>query len=760
MRELNLLADIAQHLSPYQLDLPECNNPPQSSLSSPPPTPIPLPSPTSSIEPSINTLENSTENKDADSKGKAIVTEQLIIQSFDDIIEKSQQIDKNEELQPQQSPQNAKENLQQEDIHDYAHEPKLNVAAIFNSSPESLMKDQNQQQNNPPVKDADVNPSNNKTNSTSLEQILEESIKSVTSPFNPNNECNTSKTTQPQPQNESKIPLLISNVESLNHLQSNSLTGNIGSKSDGNGDSDAAKNSKQNLNERKSNQIDSENVFFMNKSTNETKDVTEENASDNTTSRLISTVESSLICGDLSNISTDMGMTNNNPVTTLMNADLSDISLESELSKHLPEIAEPSPVVTDMSDNSNESDVSKGFVINSTHHSTSGALESNDIPVMSLPDLPLVMPPIPPPPPLPPSQQTSISMLSSTTPQLDNDYNPLDATLNTPIKQPSLPTGDVCSAESRGDLVTPLKFSLQTELESDNSPLKSTLEPESDSNVTKFLDLILNKTVTDAESETRDKIIKELNALTSDTSATETVESIQKDDIEVDSQILHSNATEDDAGAEKNKNKVQNHGEEIKFLDAATDKLSKDEKVSKEKCNDVSMKDDSQNSFEENSEINHKQLDKPTHGDESVKKDTERSVERNEKQKQAHKKDILIPEIPEISPPKVNSIKESTTTTTTTTASINTELISTTTSSSETSNAKLKISPVKQTFNIKCRVRLKRLNITDHCKRNKKETWMAIPITKPDESETASNDPTNCDNSKNDATTLLRKSLV
>lgn len=71
---------------------------------------------------------------------------------------------------------------------------------------------------------------------------------------------------------------------------------------------------------------------------------------------------------------------------------------------------------------------------------------------------------------------------------------------------------------------------------------------------------------------------------------------------------------------------------------------------------------------------------------------------------------------------------------------------------------KIKAAAIKQTFKIKCRVRLKRLNIEEQSKSSKKKTWMAIPITKPEEPEKSANnnDMNNCDN-MTETKSLLKK---
>ncbi|KNC21466.1 hypothetical protein FF38_11938, partial [Lucilia cuprina] len=670
MRELNLLADIAQHLSPYQLDLPETNK-------------TPTPPPANLTEPAATEV----------AKEKVTVTEHIILPTtFDNLLEKTQtQLDVNEQQQqtattstPSPPPS-------------YAHEPKLNLAANYNSSPKAITLPQ-QENNTPLIENIEQTaplPSNDSANTKkideTLEQILEESIsvlKSVTSPANLLNESPATPakaqtpppSPAPQPISATTIPILISNVKSLNHFEEQQ-------------EKDNSENTIQHLT-TKTAEI-KENVVLK-----KTKDRIQD-ATDPTllSSTILNNSETSLLnadAGDLSNISSEASdmLPQALKVPSLMAADLSDISLESEISKHLPDIAEPSPVVTDMSDNSNESNISKDFNLNNNSTTTTTMAA-----VMSLPDLPLEMPIV----------ATTNLPGDTHLDSMESNFQNLNSTLNTPTKlMGSTQQQQQLTQSHNNDLNTPLKFPLQPDLENEATttlPLKNVLEPEADNNVTKFLDLILNKTVTDAESETRDKIIKELNALTADSTATAS----EASESACNEEITATSPLEVEATAEKSL-ELENTEETNKTLDlAAIAELEKEEQQQPIKKN-ISM--DSQQTKEVNMEN---------------AKETPASANNED-----------------LNPPKENPKEEMN------------PLAKPLTKSSFSS-------PLKQTFNIKCRVRLKRLNIDEHCKRSKKETWMAIPLTKTEEvaeKSSNNNEMKNCDNMTMSLTTETTTSVI
>ncbi|KAM7355086.1 uncharacterized protein ACRADG_001297 isoform 5-T6 [Cochliomyia hominivorax] len=699
MRELNLLADIAQHLSPYQLDLPENNTNTNTNINinnintnNKPPLISPLPN---QMDDNFNkkfiqtSSSTSTHDEEGVRKDKVTVTEHLIImQSIDNLLEKPRTTTTTPTTDHEQHEQASA---------CYASEPKLNIAAIINSSPTNHTNLLQNSENNLTIEtnleetSAPAEPSPeeilkaNIPNDEALEQILEESIsvlKSVASPFQQLNENETvGETDNGKPvehhHTTTTIPLLISNVESLNHFEKTET------------EMPQSNKNKDEINNKRTKDV-------MEEQKQENKEDEEQNG--HMCSSLISAVvESSMInTGDLCNISVETEITNALKVPApLMPADLSDISLESEMSKHLPDIAEPSPVVTDMSDNSNASDVSKTFGLDSNNADLITNQTSTDI---TLPVLPLEMPNIP-------AAHTVAAVAIAANGSHETSF---DSTLNTPTKlSHNLNREDVLRAQNlTNDLNTPLKFPLTDELTGDNTK-NSLVDPEADNNVTKFLDLILNKTVTDAESETRDKIIKELNALTADTTianSTETVES---------NKLLETPINEEDKSEsleskriESEENKSKKH-EEQSNLETALEEPQETKEI-----------EDNKNKTES---LENKELNPP-------KEITQDSI----------------------------SLEKSLTTEINGKLDINTPL-------------KMKITAIKQTFNIKCRVRLKRLNIAEHCK-TKKETWIAIPLTtgtaiattKSHETEINNLNIKNCDNSMMDASTtsLIKKSCL
>ncbi|XP_065362219.1 mucin-2-like [Calliphora vicina] len=736
MRELNLLADIAQHLSPYQLQLPETdknNQPPRTPLPAPDATPTPKP------------------------KEKITVTEHLIIISSCNLLETTQ-------TQPQPPQVDIDEQQQQATIPSYAHEPKLNIAAILNSSPsEKSLLNQNPQ-NNTPLETNDNNtlltnnvPHKGIQTEETLEQILEESIsvlKSVTSPFNPLNECTAAE--RAETQSESTIPLLISNVESLNRYEPNNVC--------------VAKqkpDDKEHLLSKETTNENSEKlVLNANGETNEKpKDLmmeeTDNESANVLSSTILNNVESSILCAaDLSNISSETEISQGIKVPSLMTADLSDISLESEISKNLPDIAEPSPVVTDMSDNSNESCVSKTFGLQTPISNNNTTTYTAEVPVMSLPDLSFVMPSLTQPPAALPTNQQDC---------LERNFNHLNSTLNTPIKLADMPRAEEAATNPLNDLNTPLKFALApAELENHNTP-------ENDNNVTKFLDLILNKTVTDAESETRDKIIKELNALTADTTATatDTSETGSNNEITTNTSETGSNteitppvetATATDTSETGSNNEITSPVETATATDTSETgsnneitppvetELTQDSGHKTMETKEAVLDKDSVNfdkSLEQTNEL------KDQENDTTLDNSNDSPIENHNSSKATENNDVSL--TLRANPAK-EILKEDKTPT-----ELLSEAAATTTELRKTPTSpihKIKAAAIKQTFKIKCRVRLKRLNIDEHSKSSKKKTWMAIPITKPEEPDkSANNDMKNCDN-MTETKSLLKKTCL
>lgn len=589
MRELNLLADIAQHLSPQNLELHD-----------------------QQITDQIDILPTTALQKE-----KPTITEQIIIQSFDNLPEK--QLDIKHQTTTKLNTKTAGEESQanKQESHRYEHKALETVAA------------------------------------ESLEHILEESIITTIS-----TECslnyhkdNTSKT-------ESTIPLLISSVESLSHLEvkankNKSLRGQF------------AETEYQEMVKEKSN--DDDNILITENrildKLNETKEI--ENSEemqermdtakvvDNLKSNTDSTLTSNLMASSINTTDlSDISLCEREPSTnqsTLMTADISDISLESEISKHLPDIAEPSPIVKDNSENLMETDISK-----SCKEPNDACAMTDNISDISLPVLPLVMHAVLSPPPPPPEVEPETNFS-------------INLNLLTPTKMELVPISDSITQETPDILNTPMKIAIEPETE---TPNKNSQDAETDSNVTKFLDLILNKTVTDDESETRDKILKELNAITAEpTSGTpvdNTETSTPKNSFEFSSSQLLAKSEADNL---LNDSVVNPTKSPCKEFNTETLPLTENNKFSK---------------------------------------------------------DITPCSIPPPPPCVPLNLKTHS----------------------------------KQIFNIKCRVRLKRLNISKHSMTHKKETWMAIPLTKVDNTPAAAavlnsnNEILNCDN-KNEMTAAL-----
>lgn len=672
MIELNLLADIAQNLSPYQLELPKNN-------SSRSPSPAPELSSASNVTTHAAILHE-------EPKHKVIVTEQLFIQPIDNLLEnRTSPLDNNFQ--------------QEQALPSYAHEPKLNIATTINSSPcANFMQKEKQQTDSQPENENNDNhikkPILKISTDDALEQILEESISvlTVNTPLKPLNE-------QKVVRSDPAIPILISSVESLNQHDRNDM------------EREKSEN-KDKLHGKSSLKSDSKNLPIAqrkekNKSTKD--DVEHENVIKKATTELsmnvLNDIESSIMCASgIVSSPTVRNITPTLAVSPLTAADLSDISLESGISKHLPEIADPSPVVTDISDNSNESTDNSNkpsfehqFSNNNNNNNsrTSTGINSE----ISVPDLSLVMPNL--------NQSSNKNQPDSFEP----NFNQFNSNLNTPIKRSTdLSQETDLVKRSSTDLNTPLKFGMQPELESNTATLKSGLESDTDNNVTKFLDLILNKTVTDAEEKTREKIIKELNALTADAIATsEVMENTLSNNEIIESEFNLKN--------EKNLIDSQKHIETNKEIDLkeqnnlSTDTSKSDKTSEYSLCVRKEKISSGIETTEPNTFIDQHQLYTPSANN-------------------------------DLSPPKLNLLEDRRELlcdikTTELTDSLPVTFLS--------SSAKTTPLAIKQTFNIKCRVRLKRLNMDDHSTITKIESMPAIITTNPIKLFNSNNDLPTCD---------------